>query len=154
MFEKLINKYVFFDLDGTLAEYRYNDHISGNNNWGGQTFEELLFGDVFLKARPLKTMMELVKKLDPSKVYILGAITTNHEINEKITWLSKYYPTIKPENIIFVSSSTLKLIALEEYTKKLGITKKDIVFVDDKHITIRATEEAGFTSYHTTSFME
>ena len=34
------------------------------------------------------------------------------------------------------------------------IPKEKIVFIDDKHATIKQTEEAGFKSYHTTSFVE
>lgn len=154
MEEILKNKYVFFDLDGTLSEYRFNNHVSGRNEWGGQTWEELFFGDVFVNNRPLKTMIEFIRKLDCNKVYVLGAITTNHEINEKYEWLQKYYPFIKKENIIFVADSSLKLVALNQYAKKLNIEKKEIVFVDDKHSTIRETEEEGFTSYHITSFIE
>jgi len=157
MLEKLKGKYVFLDVDGTLAEYRYNDHVSGaqgGNDFAGQTWEELFFGDVFVSNRPLQTMVKLVEKLDPEKVFVLGAITTNHEADEKYIWLEKYYPTIKRENIIFVAMSEFKVIALEQYSKKLNIPKEDIVFIDDKHETIRKTEEAGFKSYHITSFME
>lgn len=154
MLEKLKDKYVFFDIDGTLSEYCYNDHVSGGNDWGGQTWEELFFGDVFVKNRPLKTMVNLVQQLNPEQVFVLGAITTSHEIDEKYEWLAKYYPSIKKENIIFVADSSLKLIALEQYAKKLNIPKEKIVFIDDKHATIRQTEEAGFKSYHTTSFVE
>ena len=153
MLDKLKGKYVFFDLDGTLSEYRYNDHVSGRNDWGGQTFEELFFGDVFVSNSPLKTMVELIKELDSDKVFVLGAITTNHEIDEKYIWLEKHYPAIKRENIIFVADSSLKLVAIEQYAKKLNIKKEDIVFVDDKHITIRQVEETGYTAYHITSFM-
>lgn len=153
MLDKLKDKYVFFDLDGTLSEYRFNDHVSGGNEWGGQTFEELFFGDVFVSNRPLATMVEFIQKLDLDKVYVLGAITNNHEIDEKYIWLDKYYPFIKKENVIFVAHSSLKLVAIEQYAKKLNIKKDDIVFVDDTHATIREVEEAGYKSYHTTSFM-
>lgn len=153
MLDKIKGKYVFFDLDGTLSEYRFNDHVSGRTERGGQTFEELFFGDVFVSNRPLKTMVELIKELDSDKVFILGAITTNHEIEEKYVWLEKYYPSIKRENIIFVAESSLKLIAIEQYAKKLNIKKGDVVFVDDKHATIREVEEAGYKAYHITSFM-
>ncbi len=154
MIEKLKDKYVFFDVDGTLAEYRYNDHVSGKNDFGGQTWEELFFGDVFVKNRPLKTMVHLVEQLNPEKIFVLGVITTNHEIDEKYEWFVKYYPSIKRENIIFVANSSLKIIALEQYAQKLNVSKEEIVFIDDKHETIRQTEEAGFKSYHVTSFME
>lgn len=154
MLDKLKEKYVFFDLDGTLSEYRFNDHVSGRTEIGGQTFEELFFGDVFVSNRPLKTMVELINKLDPDKVFVLGAITTNHEIDEKYIWLEKYYPSIKRENIIFVADSSLKLIAIEQYVKKLNIKKENVVFVDDKHETIRQVEEAGYIAYHITSFMK
>ena len=154
MIEKLKDKYVFFDVDGTLAEYRYNDRVNGGNDWGGQTWEDLFFGNVFVSNRPLKTMVKLIEQLDPDRVFVLGAITTNHEIDEKYEWFEKYYPTIKRENVIFVAHPSIKVIALEEYSKKLNIPKEDIVFIDDKLDTLRQTEEAGFTSYHTTSFME
>ena len=155
MIEKLKDKYVFFDVDGTLSEYRYNDHVSGKNGYeAGQTWEELFFGNVFINNRPLKTMVNLINQLEPEKVFVLGAITTSHEIDEKYEWFRKYYPTIKRENIIFVAESSLKLIALEQYAKKLNVSKEDIVFIDDKHETIRQTEEAGFKSYHVTSFVD
>ena len=39
---------------------------------------------MFVNNRPLKTMVKLVEKLNPEKVFVLGAITTNHEIEEKV----------------------------------------------------------------------
>lgn len=154
MIEKLKDKYVFFDVDGTLSEYRYNDHVSGGNARGGQTYEELFFGDVFIKNRPLKVMQRIVEQLNPDKMFVLGAITTSHELLEKFKWLPKHYPNIKQEHYVFVGASDMKVIALEKYSEKLNIKKSDIVLIDDKHATIRAVEEAGFIAYHPTSFIE
>lgn len=56
MLEKLKDKYVFFDVDGTLSEYRYNDKLYSGAcpELGCQTLEDLLFSNLFSKARPLK----------------------------------------------------------------------------------------------------
>ena len=110
MIEKLKDKYVFFDVDGTLSEYRYNDSLySGRNlEFGCQTLENLLFDDLFAKARPLKTMQNIVSKLDSDRVLILGTTVTNNEIEQKYSWLREHYPNIKRENIYFISSTMLK----------------------------------------------
>ena len=82
---------IFFDVDGTLSEYRYNDILYGGrcNELGCQSLENLLFGDLFYRARPLKTMQKIIKELDSDKVFVLGAVTTNNEIEQKYTWLKK-----------------------------------------------------------------
>ena len=156
MENKLKNKYVFFDVDGTLSEYRYEDKLYGGgcSELGCQNMENLLFGNLFLNARPLKTMQNLISKLDCDKIFILGTIVTNNEINQKYEWLQKNYPYFKKENIIFVSSTMLKVNVLLEYAKKLNIKTEDIVFVDDRLDVLRKAEENNFTVYHPSSFME
>ena len=85
MINKLKDKYVFFDVDGTLSEYRFNDKLyeGGCYDLGCQSLDNLLFGDLFYHARPLKTMQRLINNLDPNKAFILGTIVTNNEINQK-----------------------------------------------------------------------
>ena len=85
MLEKLKGKYVFFDVDVTLSEYRYKDKLYGGAcpELGCQSLDDLLFNDLFYKARPLKTMQKIVEKLDSDKIFILGTVTTNNEINQK-----------------------------------------------------------------------
>lgn len=63
MLEKLKGKYVFFDVDGTLSEYRYKDKLYGGAcpELGCQSLDDLLFNDLFYKARPLKTMQKIVE---------------------------------------------------------------------------------------------
>lgn len=156
MLEKLKGKYVFFDIDGTLGEYRYNDKIYAGRcpEFGNQTLSDLLFSNLFYKARPLKTMQNIVSNLDANKVFILGAVTTNNEIDQKYIWLKENYPSIKRENIYFINSTILKPDVILEWCNHYSIDKNDVVFVDDRLDVLRKAEELGITSYHPSSFME
>lgn len=156
MINKLRNKYVFFDVDGTLSEYRFNDmlYVSRNPELGCQTLEEMLFSDLFLKARPLKNMQKLIEKLDSNKIFILGTIVTNKEAEQKYEWLAKNYPNIKKENIFFISSTMLKPEVIIEYCKHYNIDLKEACFVDDRLDVLRKAEEMGITAYHPSSFVE
>ena len=156
MLEKLKDKYVFFDVDGTLSEYRYNDKLysGGCPELGCQTLEDLLFSNLFSKARPLKTMQKIVSNLDSNRVFVLGTIVTNNEIEQKYTWLKENYPNIKHENICFISSTMLKPEVILEYSKHLNINKEEVVFIDDRLDVLRKAEELGITAYHPSSFME
>lgn len=156
MLEKLKEKYIFFDVDGTLSEYRYSDKLYSGAcpELGCQTLEDLLFSNLFSKARPLKTMQKIVSNLDSNKVFVLGTIVTNNEIEQKYSWLKKNYSTIKKENICFISNTMLKPEVIIEYCKHLNIKKEDVVFVDDRLDILRKAEELGITSYHPSSFME
>ena len=62
MIEKLKGKYVFFDVDGTLSEYRYNDKLYGGNcsELGSQSLEDILFNNLYYTARPFKTMQKVI----------------------------------------------------------------------------------------------
>ncbi len=156
MLEKLKAKYVFFDVDGTLAEYRFKDKLYNGKcaELGCQNLEDLLFSDLFYKSRPLKTMQNIISKLNPDKIFVLGTIVTNNEVNQKYKWLEENYPNIKKENIIFISSTMLKPDVITQYSKKLKVNLQDMVFVDDRLDVLRKAEELGITSYHPSSFME
>ncbi len=152
--EKLKNKYVFFDLDGTLSEYRYDGHLYAGRSpeLGCQSLHDFLFGDLFLKARPLETMQQVVKQLSSDKIFILGTIVTNHEAKQKYAWLKEHFPAFKKENIIFINSTMLKPKVILEYSKQYHIDISDIAFVDDRLDVLREAEELGITSYHPSSF--
>lgn len=156
MIEKLKDKYVFFDVDGTLSEYRYDDKLYGGRcpELGCQTLNDFLFSDLFYKARPLKTMQKIIDALDSDKVFILGTIVTNNEIEQKYAWLKENYPNIKRENIYFISSTMMKPDVIVEYCKHFNIDIKDTIFVDDRLDVLRKAEEMGITSYHPSSFTE
>lgn len=92
--------------------------------------------------------------MNPEKIFILGTVVCNNEINQKYTWLEKNYPNFKKENIIFISSTMLKPEVIIEYAKKLNINIDDTIFVDDRLDVLRKAEELGITVYHPSSFME
>lgn len=156
MIEKLKDKYVFFDVDGTLSEYRYNDRLYGGgcSELGCQSLEDLLFNDLYYKARPLRTMQNIIKNLDSNKIFILGAITTNTEIEQKYKWLKEYYPNIKRENMFFICSTMLKPEVIIEYCKHYNLDIEDVAFVDDRIDVLRKAEEMGITAYHPSSFTD
>lgn len=57
----LENKYVFWDIDGTLAPYRFNDHVAdpdGTNN--GMSIQEIEEG-IFLGRKPSRHMQKAIK---------------------------------------------------------------------------------------------
>ena len=156
MLKKLKEKYVVFDVDGTLSEYRFNDKLysGGCPELGCQSLEDLLFSNLFANARPLKNMQNIISQLNSDKVFVLGTIVTNNEINQKYKWLEENYPNIKKENIIFISSTMMKPNVIIEYAKKLDINLQDTVFVDDRLDVLRKAEELGITAYHPSSFVE
>lgn len=156
MLDNLKEKYVFFDVDGTLSEYRFKGKLYGGKcpELGCQSLEDLLFSNLFENARPLKTMQNVISNLPPEKVFILGTIVTNNEINQKYKWIEENYPNIKKENIIFISSTMLKPDVIIEYAKKLNVNIKDTVFVDDRLDVLRKAEELGIVAYHPSSFTE
>lgn len=156
MLNKLKDKYVFFDIDGTLSEYRYEDKLYGGKcpELGCQSLEDLLFSDLFYKARPLKGMQNIISNLDSDKVFILGTITTNNEVEQKYIWLKENYPNIQRKNIYFICSTMLKPEVILEYCKHFNIKKDDVAFVDDRLDVLRKAEELGILSYHPSSFVE
>lgn len=156
MVEKLKEKYVFFDVDGTLSEYRHRDKIYGGRcpELGCQTLNDFLFSDLFLKSRPLKTMQKVISQLDSDKIFVLGTVVCNNEVEQKYIWLEKYFPNFKKKNIIFISSTMLKPEVMIEYSKKYKLNLNDIVFVDDRLDVLRKAEELGITAYHPSSFTE
>lgn len=61
MIEKLKGKCGFFDVDGTISEYRYNDRPYGEKcpDFKYQSPEDLLFNDLYYRTRPIKAMKKL-----------------------------------------------------------------------------------------------
>ena len=100
-------------------------------------------------------MIEKLKEnLDSNKIFVLGEVTTNAEIDQKYKWLSKHYPNIKRENLFFICSTLLKPKVIIGCCKYYNIDIKQTAFVDDRIDILRKAETLRIDSYHHSSFTE
>lgn len=90
MIKALKNKYIYVDIDGTLAEYRFNNHVSAKDGTAnGQTMKEIE-NHIFLHSRPLKAVIKTLKKARTKNKFICGAIISPIEVMDKFEWLKTY----------------------------------------------------------------
>lgn len=89
MVKALKDKYIYVDIDGTLAEYRFNNHVSAKDGTtNGMSMEEIE-NHVFLHSRPLKTVIQTLKRAKTDGIWVCGAIISPVELLDKIVWLDE-----------------------------------------------------------------
>ena len=89
MMKALKNKYIYIDIDGTMAEYRFANHVSAKDGTvNGQTMEEIK-NHIFLYSRPLKSVIKTLKRAKYEGIWICGAIVSPVELQDKIVWLEE-----------------------------------------------------------------
>ena len=145
-------KYIFWDIDGTLAEYRFNGHVADkdgtNNGMSLQEIEE----HIFLTRKPSEHMQKVVKQCKAKENIIMGHCQVEQERIDKNIWLDKYYPMMKNRLLTFENKP--KYQSILEYCKKNQIDLKDVVYVDDVIPFLRDAERNDIKSYHISSFLD
>lgn len=150
----LENKYVFWDIDGTLAPYRFNDHVSdpeGTNN--GMSLKEIS-EHIFLTRKPSQHMMKVVYSCGARRNFIMGHCQVQQEMDDKQLWLNKYFPIIRRQDRILTFENISKADSIVEYCAGHRIDLKDVVYVDDVLVFLREAERKGIKSYHISSFLD
>lgn len=150
----LENKYVFWDIDGTLAPYRFNDHVSdpeGTNN--GMSLKEIS-EHIFLTRKPSQHMMKVVYSCGARRNFIMGHCQVQQEMDDKQLWLDKHFPIIKRQDRILTYENISKADSIVEYCAVHRIDLKDVVYVDDMLSFLREAERKGIKSYHISSFLD
>ena len=150
----LENKYVFWDIDGTLAPYRFNDHVSdpeGTNN--GMSLKEIS-EHIFLTRKPSQHMMKVVYSCGARRNFIMGHCQVQQEMDDKQLWLDKYFPIIRRQDRILTFENISKADSIIEYCAEHRIDLKDVVYVDDVLAFLREAERKGIKSYHISSFLD
>lgn len=148
----LDGKYVFWDIDGTLAPYRFNDHVAdpnGTNN--GMGLKEIEDG-VFLTRKPSKHMQNVLDTCNAKENIVMGHCQVKKEMEDKQLWLDKYYPIIKERLLVYEDKS--KADTILQYCKTRNIGLNNIVYVDDVVSFLREAERKGIRSYHISSFLD
>lgn len=150
----LENKYVFWDIDGTLAPYRFNDHVSdpdGTNN--GMSLKEI-DERIFLTRKPFQHMMKVVYSCGARRNFIMCHCQVQQEMDDKQLWLDKHFPIIRRQDRIFTFENISKADSIVEYCAGHRIDLKDVVYVDDVLAFLREAERKGIKSYHISSFLD
>lgn len=146
------NKYIFWDIDGTLAAYRFNDHVGdpdGTNN--GMSIEEIENG-VFFTRKPSKLMQKVVATCQAKQNIIMSHCQIQKEMDDKQLWLNKYYPDITER--LLTSDKIPKYKSMLNYCQENKIDLSDCIYVDDVLSYLREAEAHGIKSYHISSFLD
>ena len=174
MNKKLLkNKYVFVDMDGTIAEFLFD----GKVDYG---LREAKPG-VFLRSRPIKSVINTLRKSKAAELYICGAVDSYEYIKEKYQWLKEHCSNLNfsefywfiPDDKWDVFVNNFKEGKVEGtsmiLTKYGRITKgektqmwsylnnkiiKDTVFIDDHHPYLKETLRQGVQAYHPSVFVK
>jgi len=125
---------IFFDMDGTLTEWRV---IASE--------EELYEKGYFSSLEPNESVVASARKLAQAgdEIYILSCVLTDsaYAQQEKEEWIRRYAPFIPAENWLFVPYGEKKS---EFIAGRLGELTRDDVLVDDYTENLRDwTEHRG-----------
>ena len=182
MIKTLKNKYIYVDIDGTLAEYRFNNHVSARDGTAnGQTMEEI-GNHVFLHSRPLKTVIKTLKRAKKRGIWICGAIISPIELEDKAVWLNRdcsdiefngYFWFVPEEywdtflnyfncgknDYDIVTQYGIILKGSKNYMWDWIVSHnfhklEETVFIDDVLPYLKQAEEKGVIAYHISSFIE
>lgn len=152
--DDLKDKVVFWDIDGVLAPYRWNDHLADptGKTDNGQSVEEIENG-CFLHRKPSVFMTNIVMTLPTKSNIVLSHCQNNTERADKNIWLDTYFGGVFDDILMpdmCVSKAACILLWCETFNEDL----KNVVFVDDSHSILREAERKGIKSYHISSFLD
>lgn len=141
-------KYVFIDMDGTIAEWGYPDgRISG----------EYQFGD-YVNKQPINDVIAEIYNLYSNSedyiVYVLSAVPNTKAIFEKNSWLDAYF-VIPYQNRIFIRNDEDKIDIIKFVLDKFyGLTPEgNAILVDDKKELLLKAAEIGIEAIHPTKII-
>lgn len=144
-------KYVFVDMDGTIAEWGYPDgRISGDYK----------FGD-YLGKHPINDVIAEIyntysnsEKENEYIIMVISAVPNTRATMEKNIWLDNFF-NVPYSNRIFISEDEDKIDIIEFYLKNIvGLDPKDnSILIDDKKDWLLRGKDIGMEVYHPTKII-
>lgn len=146
------NKNLIFDMDGTIVEYVA--HPLKCEFAPANIKMDYINNNVFEYAEPVIPVVEKIYNYkNRSEIFILS-VSANSETNkQKLKWLEKNLPFVKPENIYFVGTSEKKIDVLKQLLEKLKIKSQDLTYIDDLHSMVWEALNAGINAIHPSEFL-
>lgn len=167
--KELEGAHVFFDVDGTLCDYRfYSGHKNVDNTkytneesivkFNGSRLDlcddseytrECLAGNPYDNVRPLVIMKAIIYQLGVNNCFGLTTAFSSVEHKHKQEFVNKHYG-IQFDHIFAVGRDEDKISFLKDYS---NVNHTLVALIDDKISTLKLANEAGiWRAYHTSSF--
>lgn len=148
----LEGKTVFWDLDGTLAPFRFNGHICDpEGSPHGMSVREVEDG-IYFRRSPSRFMQRLIRDCGARENVILTHCHCDREIADKHKWLDLHFPMIRERFVIDEKIS--KIDTIVRYCAEKGVAYRDVVFIDDSLPFLREAERAGIPCWHVSSLFD
>lgn len=142
----LMDKYVFWDIDGTLAPFRFT-----KNGVDGLSLDKA-DDDFFLTREPSAFMQKVVATSFAREHIIVSHYNYDKEKSDKLVWLNEHFPMMQQR--ILLPSNLSKADMILSYCRARTIPLEDVVFVDDVIPYLQEAERKGIKSYHISSFLD
>ena len=140
---------VVFDIDGVLAVYEFGDvcHAAAPD---GSWEEYVVSNNPYASIPPAPALQRFIAQRDPSRLFACSVAEPYEEEGKRNFVLRNY--AIAPKNIRMVASKDEKVAFLEHVAESLGISRTQVVLVEDTVKTLDAAQAQGFTTCHVSTF--
>lgn len=141
------DKYIFVDMDGTIAAYQQLPVDEFN-------CIDFISGEYFKYAKPVDIMIDKLLNLqyNGAELRVLSAMPDNLCLNDKNEWLDKYF-NIEAKNRYFIGNKRYKAIMLRNILKKESIHPSNVTMIDDDHTVLLDLQKIGINAIHTSQFL-
>lgn len=130
-------KFYFFDMDGTIVEYRRDADV-----------EKMKQPGYFYNLKPEWNMilaMKLLKSMYPNQVFVLTTVYPNeltYSVREKVLYRDKIIPFMK-DNFIMVNGDIGETKQNKVESIVGGPINENCLLIDDYSVNLKSWEESG-----------